>query len=700
MSGRWRAFRHEAGQEAGPHSAVYVLLFALCLLLGHWSATTFQAVIAWPANGVMLAAFLQLPRRRAALVLALCFSLNLISTVVRGDVAPFVWMNPLLNLVQVLTAGVLARRLCGAALDMRRPRRVVLFVLGAAAPAVALTSTIGVVVALTVRDYSLVRAVFAWRHLFAMELLGLVIVTPSLLLLARAHRFRQASQSPVEIAAVLGLVTVTALWIFTQSAPFLFLMFPPLMLAAFRLSPPWMAVALILTTAISGLLTLTGHGPISASSVPYVNELAGLSQRMRQMPLYYGFLLVAAMTALPISAMIAERRSFIARLARRTATALEQRRRAEAADAVKSRFLALMSHEMRTPLNGVSGYADLLSRRGDLSPEAKVQVAAIRSSGESMLTLIDDVLDLSRGDEPLCQEPFDLVALIHDAVALEADAARAKGVGFHVELDLQPGGRVVGDGRRLRGALRHLASNAVKFTDQGEVRVRATHVGDTLKVEVSDTGCGVAEAFIPRLFEPFAQSDDSLRRRHGGAGVGLPAAKRHARRLGGDVVLGSTSPDGSVFILTARLEPLEPTVADVPADPSVLRALIVDDHAVNRQMLRLMIEAAGCAAVEATDGLEALEKVQADTFDLVLMDVRMPRLDGLEATRRIRALTSTASETPILAVTADAMPEDAARCLAAGMDAHLAKPVTYERLYAAIDQTFRAAADRDQVHAA
>ncbi|MFK0297915.1 response regulator [Brevundimonas sp. NPDC090276] len=700
MSGRWRVFRHEAGQEAGPHAAVYVSLYALCLLLGHWSASTFEAVIAWPANGVMLAALLQLPRRRAAMVLALCFGLNLASTAVRGDAPPFVWLNPLLNLVQVLVAGILTRRLCGAALDMRRPRRVVLFTLGAALPAVALTATIGVTVAWFVRDYSWVRAAFAWRHLFAMELLGLVIVTPSLLLLARAHRFNQVRQSPLEVVAILGLVMITALWIFNQSSPFLFLMFPPLMLAAFRLSPPWMAIALVLTMLISGLMTLTGHGPVSASPVPYVPELHHLSDRMRQMPLYYGFLLVAAMTALPISAMIAERRSFIARLARRTTTALEQRRRAEAADAVKSRFLALMSHEMRTPLNGVSGYADLLSRRDDLPPEAQTQVSAIRASGAAMLTLVEDVLDVSRGDEPLCLEPFDLEALICDAVALEAAAARAKGLEFVIDLALQPGGRVLGDARRLRGAVRHLTSNAVKFTDRGEVRIEASHVGDRLRIAVSDTGGGMDAAFIPHLFEPFAQSDDSLRRRHGGAGVGLPAAKRHAACMGGDVVLGSTSPAGSVFVLTAQLEALASLPSEVPGEAAPLRALIVDDHPVNRQMLRLMIEAAGCKAVEAVDGLEAVEKVEGDAFDLILMDVRMPRLDGLEATRRIRALPSTASETPILAVTADAMPEDAARCLAAGMDAHLAKPVTYERLYAAIDQTFRAAADREQVHAA
>ena len=576
---------------------------------------------------------------------------------------------------------------------------MILFVIGAATPAVVLTATVSVIVALFVRDYSLAMAVFAWRHLFAMELLGLVIVTPSLLLLARAHRFRQEAPSLLELVAVLGVLTAVALWVFTQSSPYLFLIFPPLMLAAFRLSPPWMAIALIITTAISGLLTLTGYGPISASSVPDVTELNVLSDRMRQMPLYYGFLLVAAMTALPISALTAERRSFTSRLARRTAVAQEQRRRAEAANAVKSRFLALMSHEMRTPLNGVSGYADLLSRRADLSPEAQAQVAAIRESGEAMLTLVEDVLDVSLGEGPARQEAFDLAALIETIAASEAAAAEAKGLRFEADLTLQPGVRVQGDARRLHSALRHLASNAVKFTEQGVVRLRVRHEGDDLTVELSDTGCGVAADFAPHLFEPFAQSDDSLRRNHGGAGVGLPAARRHARSMGGDVVLVSSSPAGSVFRLTACLEALPAPVDEVAADAGALRVLIVDDHPVNRQMLRLLIEAAGCEAVEAGDGLEAVVQATVGGFDLILMDVRMPRLDGLEATRRIRGLSSV-GEVPILAVTADAMPEDAARCLAAGMDAHLAKPITHERLYAAIDQTFRAAAAREQNRAA
>ncbi|MET4682239.1 hybrid sensor histidine kinase/response regulator [Brevundimonas faecalis] len=695
MKGRWRAFRHEAGQTAGPPPLVYVVLFGLCLLLGHWSADTFKAVIVWPANGVMLAAFLQLKRRQALGVLAACFVLNLASTQVRGDVAPFDWLNPTLNLIQVLVAGVLARRICGAALDMRRPRRILMFICGAAAAAVALTVTVNVAVATVVKDYSTVKAIFAWRHLFAMELLGLATITPSLLLLARAHCFTQKRHSQLEMTLVLGVVTVAALWIFTRQAPLLFLMFPPLMLAAFRLSPPGVAAALLITTVISGLMTMTGHGPVTIAPVPDVPGLNDLPERLRQMPLYYGFLLAATATALPISALMAERRSFLGRLARRTAAAHEQRQRAEAADAAKSRFLALMSHEMRTPLNGVSGYADLLARRTDLSPEARDQVEAIRQSGEGMLSLVEDVLEISRGDAPLQSEPFDLETMIQDVLLLETCAARAKGIRLETMLASGLPRRFVGDGRRLRSALRHLVSNGIKFTDHGVVRLKAAYADGDLSLEVSDTGIGVGSDLAPRLFDVFAQGDDSLSRRHSGTGVGLPIVRRHARCMGGDVTLVATSPFGSTFRLKVPLQALEtPEIVAPEHEPAPLRALIVDDHPVNRRMLSLLVGVGGYETVEAEDGEQAVEAAGLERFDLILMDVRMPRMDGLEATRRIRAMPFPACDTPILAVTADAMPEDAARCLAAGMDAHLAKPITHDRLYLAIEQACRAAFER------
>lgn len=216
MAGRWRLFRHDAGREAGPPPLAYVLLFAACLLLGQWSASTFQAIIVWPANGVMLAALLQLHRRQAVAVLLACFALNLASNVLRGDTMPILLVNAGLNMGQVLVAALLARRVGGAALDMRRPRRLIAFGLLAVAPTVALSTTLSIAVGAWLRDYSPVYAAFVWRHMFSMELLGLLIVTPPLLLLARAHRFRgEGAARPLETAGLLLLLAATTAWVYS-----------------------------------------------------------------------------------------------------------------------------------------------------------------------------------------------------------------------------------------------------------------------------------------------------------------------------------------------------------------------------------------------------------------------------------------------------------------------------------------------------
>ena len=696
MAGRWRLFRHDAGREAGPPPLAYVVLFAACLLLGQWSASTFQAVIVWPANGVMLAALLQLRRRKAIGVLIACLALNLASNVLRGDAMPLLWVNAGLNMAQVLAAGLLARRVGGAALDMRRPRRLFAFALLAAAPVVALSTTLSIGVNTWLRDYTPVYAAFAWRHMFGMEVLGLLIVTPTLLLLARAHRFQQdRTARPLEVVGLLALLVVTTAWTFSQQTAMASVVLPPLMLVAFRLSPPWTALALILTTLISGLGTLTGHGPVMLTPISDAPELAAVPLRMQQMGTYYVFLLVTVVTALPLSTMMSERRRLAAGLRARTAVAIKARAEAEAADAAKSRFLALMSHEMRTPLNGVVGYADLLSRRADLSVEAGAQVEAIRRSGDAMLMLVEDVLEFSRGGEEIAAERLNLSELMQEAAAPALANAKAKGL--PVTLVVEPGalGTFVGERRRLRQALHHLIFNAVKFTDRGEVRVTVGYDGGVLSVVVDDTGVGIAPDLMPRLFEAFFQGDNSLQRPYMGAGVGLPLVQALAQRMGGRIEARSVEGEGATFVLTLPLTRLseEPVVAPEETDRA-LRVLIVDDHPVNREMMRLMLAAADCETVEAVDGLEAVERAREGAFDLILMDVRMPRLDGLAATRQIRALTSPAAGAPILAVTADAMPEDADRCLDAGMDGHLAKPITHVRLYAAIDQAMAAAAAR------
>jgi two-component system, sensor histidine kinase len=410
--------------------------------------------------------------------------------------------------------------------------------------------------------------------------------------------------------------------------------------------------------------------------------------------------------------VMTERRRLEARLRARTLAAQEARRRAEDAAAARSRFLAMMSHEMRTPLNGVAGFADLLAARVDLDAEAIRHLGHIRQSSDALLKLVEDILDFARGDDAVAPEPLDLAAVAGEIVEPARAAAEARGLALVVDDRLPPRARYAADPRALRQALHPLVTNAVKFTESGEVRIRLDRAADGVIVLVSDTGCGIPPDVLPDLFEAFAQGDASISRNHSGVGLGLALAARHVRRLGGRIEVDSRPGEGSIFTLHLPL----PRVADAPeaapvAAPEPIaatpdppaeaadgtprgeegegrapRVLVVDDHPVNREVARIMLEAVGCEVVEACDGVEALDTVEAAAFDLVLMDVRMPRMDGLEATRRIRALPGDAGRLAIVAMTADAMPEDVERCLDSGMNAHLAKPINQTSLFDSVSK--------------
>jgi PAS domain S-box-containing protein len=391
-----------------------------------------------------------------------------------------------------------------------------------------------------------------------------------------------------------------------------------------------------------------------------------------------------------------------ARTAQRAAD--RARRAAERASAEKSEFLAFMSHEVRTPLNGVLGTLSLLTDT-TLDAEQRAYVDTARRCGDTLLWTVNEILDLSRieaGRMELESIPFDLDHPVRDVLALQAAAAAEKGIGLCARIDPALPKRVVGDPQRLRQVLLNLADNAVKFTAAGAVEIRLARFADRLVVEVQDSGCGISPSLRRRLFQRFQQADSGTARRHGGSGLGLMICRRLVGLMGGTIAVESEAGAGSVFrfdlpLVAAADQPAGTAPAmllpDAPAPPPPRRApdgtprgrlLLAEDGEASQLVAAAMLRRAGFAVDLVTDGMEAVAAAGRGSYDAILMDVRMPGLDGYAATAMIRALEGEAAQVPILAFTAAAMPGDAERCLAAGMDGHLAKPVDRDALVGAV----------------
>uniref|UniRef100_UPI0025E2D84D ATP-binding protein n=1 Tax=uncultured Caulobacter sp. TaxID=158749 RepID=UPI0025E2D84D len=446
----------------------------------------------------------------------------------------------------------------------------------------------------------------------------------------------------------------------------------------------------VVVNAGNRLATLMAAAPhaLYLLIAPFVAKAANPGAPLADV-LWFGALLMI------VSVTVASRTLTAALKAEADAKAEAERRRHEAEEAVaaKSAFVAMISHELRTPISAIlAGAARLHSE----VPEAgqKIHAQLIADAGGLMRTLLNDLLDFSRleaGRMTVEQSAFNLRQSLSDTLRLWRPEIARKGLKLRIKGAASLPRWVAGDAMRLKQVLNNLLSNAIKFTERGEITV-VLHAQPSphqvlLSIEVIDTGPGIPEAALPRLFTPFDQLNAAVVRQHGGSGLGLAISRELARLMGGDLTASSAPGHGAHFTLTTVFETAEaPRAEEEGRSITGLRVLVVDDHVVNRRAIELVLQPFGVDATLAESGEEALELLNAEVFDAVLMDVYMPGMDGREATRVLRAGSGPNRATPVIAVTASATPKDWEACVAAGMNGHVAKPIDPVELFGALAQ--------------
>jgi signal transduction histidine kinase len=638
----------------------------------------------WPSNALLAGGLLVLnPRRRLILTIIAVIGHVAIDLLV-GDGPGRAALYTVVDIGEALLVWWVTRRFFGGPPRVRTMRQLALLTTLTAPVTLAMAAIAAAVLTL---GYGLpfVTVLTDW---FLCGVLGMAIVLPAVLVLLDSEH-RRAFQRPVLEQLGLGLLVagLSALVFHAKGLPAPFLLFPVALLAAFRLGPRGAAQTSLIVACVA--IPLTVHGLWT----PQISTDWSQAHQNRLVQVFVGVLFV---TSLATGLALAQQERLRRLLVRREQLTRAARARALAANEAKTEFLATMSHEIRTPLNSMLGFSQLLVERQDLPPDVRRQLTLIDSAGTALLTVVNDILDFSRveaGQVELLFQPTSAAAVLHDAVGIIRPEAENKGLTLEVEVVDPVGGLHDLDGLRLRQVLLNLLNNAVKFTEVGRIRACLTiepgEMEDRLRFEIIDTGVGIAIEQQGRLFQRFSQIDSSASRPYGGAGLGLAISKALVELMGGKIEVDSALGHGSAFWLELQAPQVEAYDAGEPrpmAAPGAARILLVDDHPMNREIGAALLTLVGCQVETADNGQQAVAKAARGGFDIILMDIHMPEMDGLAATRAIKALDGGAGDVPIIAMSADALPQQVERCYAAGMVDHVAKPVQREVLYAKVSR--------------